>query len=93
MNVSVVQTKENNKRNVKVSWNTAYAGDSPITSYEVWRDGTKLQQIPFRPQSSVEPFSLLESLDDKDVHTYVLKVVDCKDRIAESMPVILDNLA
>ncbi len=91
-NVSVVQTKENNKRNVKVSWNTAYAGDSPITSYEVWRDGTKLQQIPFRPQSTVEPFTLLESLDDKDVHTYVLKVVDSKNRIAESLPVILDNL-
>jgi len=91
--VTVVQKKEGNKRNVTVSWNTAYAGDSPISSYEVWRDGTRLQQIPFKPQRTVNPFTLLESLDDKDVHTYVLKVVDSKNRIAESLPVILDNLA
>ena len=92
-NVSVVQKKENDKRNVTVSWNTAYAGDSPITAYEIWRDGVKLRQIPFKPQRTLNPFTLLESLDDKDVHTYVLKVVDSKNRIAESLPVILDNLA
>jgi hypothetical protein len=92
-NVSVVQKKIGSKRDVTVSWNTAYAGDSPIASYEVWRDGAKLKQIPFRPQRTVKPFTLLESIEDKEAHTYVLKVVDSKNRIAESLPVILDNLA
>ena len=92
-NVSVVQSRDNNTRNVKLSWDTAYAGDAPITSYEIWRDGSKLREIPFKPQSTADPFTLVEALNDKDVHTYVLKVLDGKNRVAESLPVVLDKFA
>jgi hypothetical protein len=90
--VSVVQNKGNNVRNATLSWNTAYAGDARIKNYEIWRDGTKIKDIPFTPQITTDPFSYSESLNDKTVHTYIMKVVDGKDRIAESMPVTLEKM-
>lgn len=54
--ISVVQNKENNVRNATINWNTAYAGDAPIKIYEIWRDGTKIKEIPFTPQITIKPF-------------------------------------
>ncbi|MGD0755754.1 MAG: aldo/keto reductase [Bacteroidales bacterium] len=89
--VSVVQTKENNLRNATIEWNTAYAADAPIKSYEIWRDGAKIKEIPFTPQITTDPFTYSESLKDKTAHVYILKVVDGKERIAESVPVTLEK--
>jgi len=88
--VSVTQNKENNLRNATFSWNTAYAGDAPIKTYEIWRDDAKIEEIPFVPQQSTDPFTYTESLNDKNAHTYTLKVVDAKSRVAESLPAILE---
>ncbi|MFO7620589.1 MAG: hypothetical protein R6W81_04905 [Bacteroidales bacterium] len=60
-----------------------------MSSYEIWRDGSKVKEIPFTTQSTTDPFSWSETLNDRDVHTYVLKVTDAKGRIAESDPVTL----
>ncbi len=90
--VSVVQNKENNVRNATVSWNTAYAGDAPIKTYEIWRDSAKIKEIPFAPQISIDPSTYSESLNDKTAHTYIMKVVDGKGRIAESVPVTLEKM-
>ena len=87
--VSIVQNREDNQRNATISWNTAFAGDSPIKTYEIWRDGAKITDIPFAPQMTTSPFTYSETLNDKTAHTYIMKVVDGKGRIAESMPVIL----
>ncbi|MDP3003518.1 MAG: aldo/keto reductase [Bacteroidales bacterium] len=90
--VSVVQNKETNLRNATVSWNTAYAGDAPIRSYEIWRDGTKIKEVPFTPQITLDPFTFTESLNDKTAHNYILKVADTKDKIAESLPLTLEKI-
>jgi aryl-alcohol dehydrogenase-like predicted oxidoreductase len=90
--VSIVQNKENNLRNASISWNTAYAGDAPIKTYEIWRDGVKIKEIPFTPQISTDPFAYSEVLKDKTAHTYILKVADIKGRIAESTPVTLEKM-
>jgi aryl-alcohol dehydrogenase-like predicted oxidoreductase len=90
--VSVVQKKETNVRSATLSWSTAYAGDAPIKTYEVWRDGTKIKDIPFTPQITINPFTYSESLNDKTAHTYIMKVSDGKGRIAESMPVTLEKM-
>jgi len=55
--VSVVQNKESNMRNATISWNTAYAGDAPVKTYEIWRDGAKIKEIPFTPQITINPFT------------------------------------
>ena len=90
--VTIVQNKENNLRNATLSWNTAYAGDAPIKAYEIWRDGARIQSIPFAPQMTTDPFTFMESLNDKTAHNYILKVVDDKGRIAESVPVALEKM-
>ena len=91
--VTVTQIKENNLRNVTVSWSTAYAGDAPMTAYEIWRDGARVNKITFKPQITTDPYTWSEPLNDKIPHTYVLKVIDGKGRIAESMPFKLDRMA
>ena len=40
----------------------------------------------------MDPITFSESLNDKTAHAYIIKVVDGKGRIAESIPVILDKI-
>jgi len=89
--VSATQNNDNNVRNVTISWNTAYAGDAPLKTYEIWRDGQKIEEIPYKPQITLNPFTFSETLRDKIEHTYIIKIVDFKDRTAESMPVTPGN--
>jgi predicted aldo/keto reductase-like oxidoreductase len=90
--VSVMENKENNLPNATINWNTAYAGDAPIKTYEIWRDGAKINEIPFTPQITINPFTYSEPLKDKTAHTYTVKVTDANGRTAESAPVILQKM-
>jgi len=90
--ITVTQAIENTQRNATLKWNTAYAGDAPVTAYEVWRDENKITEVPFVPQLTLEPFYFSEILNDKTAHTYILKVVDSKGRKAESVPVKLEKI-
>jgi len=91
--VTVVQNKENNIRNATLSWNTAYAGNAPIKTYEIWRDGHRIEELPFTPQITMSPFTYSETLNDENSHSYVMKVVDAKGRVAESVSVPLGKMA
>jgi aryl-alcohol dehydrogenase-like predicted oxidoreductase len=90
--LSVMQNTENNSRNVTLYWTTGYAGDAPITNYEIWRDGVRLEEIQYTPQITLDPFSYSEILNDDSMHTYIVKVVDGKSRTAESAPVICPEI-
>lgn len=90
--VTVVQKKEDNIRNAILSWNTAYAGDAPMKTYEIWRDGVKVKELPFTPQITTDPFIFTEQLKDKLAHSYIVKITDEKGRIAESIPVTLERM-
>ena len=92
MEVSVLQNKVNNVRNATISWNSAYAGNAPIKTYEIWRDKVKIKEIPFATQITLNPFTFSEMLNDEAEHIYNMKVVDAKGRITESMPVILEKM-
>ena len=92
MEVSVKQNIENNIRKSTLKWNSGYAGDAPIKKYEIWRDGSMIKEIPFLVQIADDSFTYSESLNDNKEHSYSMKVVDAKGRIAESMPVILDKM-
>jgi len=91
--VTAVQNKNNNVRTTIINWNTAYAGDAPIKSYEIWRDGTRIKEFPFTPQLTLKPFTYSDQLEDRNEHSYIIKVVDAKNRISESIPVILEKMA
>ncbi len=90
--VTVAQKTENNVRTATLSWSTACAGDASMKSYEIWRDGARIKEIPFTPQITTDPFTFSEQLNDKTAHSYIIKVVDGKNRIAESIPVILEGI-
>ncbi|TVQ07102.1 MAG: twin-arginine translocation signal domain-containing protein [Balneolaceae bacterium] len=42
---------------VRLTWHTSYAGDEPISHYEILRDGAVIEKVAHRPQISLEqPF-------------------------------------
>ncbi len=72
-----------NTEKVIVGWHTAFAGQSPLKKYEVWCDGKKKAEIPFRPQLTTDPITW-EDLYDKQSHKYSVKVIDNDGREAVS---------
>jgi len=89
--VTAVQNKENTLRIATISWSNAYAGDAPLTAYEIWRDGTRVNRIVFSPQLTTDLFTWSEPLNDTKAHSYMVQIVDSKGRIAESVPAILEK--
>jgi hypothetical protein len=67
-----------------ITWHTAYAGDAAIDRYEIWRGGTKLAAIPFKPQTSKTPYQFEDKHPVAGEPSYVVKVVDRKNREAEA---------
>ncbi len=64
------------KRVVSLKWQTAYAGDEPISRYEIWRDHRLVNQVAYRPQTTKKPFEFVDALNDKTAHAYRLAAVD-----------------
>jgi aryl-alcohol dehydrogenase-like predicted oxidoreductase len=90
--VVVGQELVNDKRNVTVGWNTAFASDAPLKVYEILRDNVKVGQKEFKPQLTIDHITWSESLGDKDSHTYAVKIIDEKGREAESQSVVLEKV-
>ena len=42
---------------LKLTWDTSYAGDEPVTHYEIMKDGEILETVRHTPQVSKVPFS------------------------------------
>ena len=70
------------KRVVSLKWQTAFAGDEPISHYEIWRDHQKLDQVAHQPQTSKKPFEFADAVRDTAAHTYQIATVDAKSRMA-----------
>ncbi len=76
---------------VEVSWDTAYAGASPLATYEIFRRHDLVARVPCVPQTSEEPFRFV----DKDVKRrfpgglwYRVRVVDAEGTTADSSTVL-----
>ncbi|MEI7830862.1 MAG: aldo/keto reductase [Prolixibacteraceae bacterium] len=67
-----------------LTWHTAYAGDAAIDRYEIWQDGRLVQEIPFKPQTTKEPYSFEVKRTNGARSSFVIKVVDKKNREAET---------
>jgi hypothetical protein len=74
-----------NEKGAVISWHTAYAGDAAIDRYEIWKDGAKLASIPFKPQTSKMPYQFVDKRAGEAAGSYVVKVIDKNNRIAEAM--------
>jgi aryl-alcohol dehydrogenase-like predicted oxidoreductase len=81
---AVAQDKRGEQRIVRLTWQTAYAGDRPISAYEIWRDEKKVGQVTHKPQTTRSPFSFEDKLADKAAHGYKVVSVDLAGRRAET---------
>lgn len=73
--------KVNGKKEVEVTWDTAYAADAPISHYEILRDGKKIASVAHSPQITRDPFKFK---DKKKGTNYKVVTVDMNGDRAES---------
>jgi hypothetical protein len=69
------------KKEVNITWDTAYAADAPLSHYEVLRDGKMVAKVKHKPQTTMQPFSFKEA---KKGATYRLVSVDVQGNRSES---------
>lgn len=89
----VSQTVLNGKRRCRLNWQTAYAGDEPLTRYEVVRDGQVVGHVAHVPQTTKAPFSFEEPLDDARGHEYRIRSLDAANRSAETAVLAIEATA
>jgi len=78
------QRKTGNERIVDISWHTAFAGDMPLKSYEIWRDDKLISSMSHKPQISITPFNFSDKLSDGNSHGYSVVATDVAGRSARS---------
>jgi predicted aldo/keto reductase-like oxidoreductase len=78
------QKKQDNQRLVKITWHTAFAGNEPLEKYEIWRDDTKITEVPHHPQISKVPFVFEDQVPDKDPHVYKVISMDVSGNSANT---------
>jgi hypothetical protein len=86
---AAAQELRDGKRVVRLTWQTAYAGDQPIVRYDILRGGEKLAQVPYRPQVSKQPIQFLDRGGDNAARTYRVETVDGAGRTAASADLVV----
>jgi hypothetical protein len=82
-NVAANQKDKNGERMVEISWNTAFAGNDPLKSYEILRDGKLIATIDHKPQTTKNPFTFSDKPAEGN-HEYIVKAVDLAGNRKES---------
>lgn len=94
---AVAQKMDGDRRVALLTWQTAYAGDQPLSHYEIQRDDfrsvdfgapahleTTVGRVEHRPQTTKEPFTFTDTLKDRSPHRYRVIAVDVQGRRADS---------
>jgi aryl-alcohol dehydrogenase-like predicted oxidoreductase len=76
---------------VEISWHTAFAGDMPLASYEVLRDGQPVMKMNHTPQTTKTPFVVLDRTDGA-LHEYAVVVTDVDGKSVKSDRVIVNAI-
>jgi aryl-alcohol dehydrogenase-like predicted oxidoreductase len=90
---AVVQDVRDGKRVARLRWQTAYAGDEPIVSYEIWRDDGKVAVVPHEPQTGKRPITFEEAVKDTSAHVYRIRSLDSAGRTAATADLPLPSIA
>ena len=61
---------------VKISWNTAYAGNHAVKSYEIFRDSEEIGKMEHKPQIDNNPFTFIDKSSGDQKHEYKIVTVD-----------------
>lgn len=89
---SIIQRKMDKERVVKLTWQTAYAGNEPIEQYDILRDGQKIGTVSHIPQTTKDPFVFKDPVRDTAAHTYQITSVDATGQTATSKDLILKSI-
>jgi len=90
--VAASQKKAGSERLVEISWDTAFAGDVPLISYEIWRDDKMITQIDHKPQIDKTPFKAMDKPSDTASHEYSVVVTDMAGRSAKTEAVRIEAI-
>jgi aryl-alcohol dehydrogenase-like predicted oxidoreductase len=77
---AVAQERRGSQRVARLTWQTAYAGDSPIIHYEILRDQKKVGEVAHKPQTTRSPFNFEDRPPDQAAHAYSVVTVDAAGR-------------
>jgi aryl-alcohol dehydrogenase-like predicted oxidoreductase len=91
-NFKANQRRSGADRIVELSWDTAFAGNVPLKTYEVWRDDKKVGSVNHKPQTSKAPFVFNEKVSDGTSHAYSVVAVDTAGRQARSETARVENI-
>ena len=69
---------------VKLSWNTAYAGNNAISRYEIFRDNEGIGTIDHAPQLINKPFTFTDQTAGDKKCEYKIITVDTEDKRVET---------
>ena len=85
-NPALTSEERGGRRLIRLTWQTAYAGDEPLVRYEIIRDGYKAGEVAHTPQVKAAPFSFEDSisLSDSGDYKYRIAAVDAAGRTAQT---------
>jgi len=78
----LAQQSDGGKRIVKLTWQTAYAGNEPISHYEISRDSANIGRVIHHPQTNRTPFFFDDKEAGGNTHKYTITTVDVVGRRA-----------
>jgi hypothetical protein len=71
---------ENGEKAVKLTWQTAYAADQPISYYEILRNDQPIGRVTHRPQTSKDPFLFEIPVENSKGSFQIVTVDESGDR-------------
>ena len=74
-------------KSVKLSWNTAYAGNYILQKYEILRDNEPIGSLAHVPQINTTPFTFVDKSAGDQAHEYKIVTVDNAGQKAETAAV------
>jgi len=80
---------ERTGNNVKLTWDTAFAGRNDLMRYDIMKDGKVVSRRAHAPQVSKEPFTFTVSSSDEARHAYQIMTVDVEMEKAGSKIIVI----
>lgn len=70
--------KKLDDRQIRLTWDTAFAGENPVNCYEILRNNEKVGEIKHTPQTTKKPFEFIDTVESEGKVEYMIVTVDKK---------------
>jgi aryl-alcohol dehydrogenase-like predicted oxidoreductase len=84
---------DSGRKLVRLSWDSALAGENALRSYEILRDGRAVATVAHKPQLTLKPFIYEERLPLGTGHRYEIVAIDVKGARSIAPALLLDSAA